>query len=119
LGKLGGFGARLAARFLPSVLYDASFELSASAGAVTARALSMFNEIGQPVAALRNQPEQGLLAAVVGSGRLNLNPTLVQVRIEPAGSGSKVTIRAVAKEGLVRQDSAKQAVERIKDWLQK
>jgi len=107
LGKLGGFGARLAARFLPTVPYETTFDLAAPPDEVHNTLASLLNEIGH---ASSDLPE---LSVICGSGHLNLNPTILSASIIPLDSGSRVTIRAVAKEGLVKQQSAKKAVERV------
>ena len=49
----------------------------------------------------------------MGSGSLGLNPTLVHVSLSGEGETLKATIRAVAKEGLIKQRSAQRAIESI------
>jgi len=74
-------------------------------------------ELGKHVPELKSDENAGLFTAVVGSGRLNLNPTIVSVQIHALDSRTSVFIRAVANEGAIKQHSARTAVERIKPAL--
>jgi hypothetical protein len=107
LGKLGGIGARIAARFLPSVPHEASVNFAASPDEVRSAVDSILTEIGT------RRPELPSNAVVSGSGRWNLNPTIVSVSVRPSPSGASVRVHAVAKEGLSKQHSAQKAVERV------
>src|SRR5204863_8715038 len=111
LGKLGGIGARIAARFLPDVPHEHVFDVAAPPEDVRATVASILNAIGA------TRPELPDNSVVCGSGRLNLNPTIVSVTVTPSSSGASVRVHAVAKEGLSKQDSAKKAVERITQLL--
>jgi len=113
LGKLGGIGARWAARFLPSVPFEVTIDLPASPADIHAVALSVLREIGHA------DPELPELSVICGSGRLNLNPAIVSLAIVPLDGRARVSVRAIAKEGLVKQDSARGTVERVRDLLQK
>jgi len=45
-----------------------------------------------------------VIAAIVGAGRMGLNPTVVTVTVGSSQGGSSVvSVRAVAKEGLLKQ----------------
>src|SRR6059058_3687134 len=105
LGKLGGIGARISARFLPDISHECVFDLTASPEDVRAAAESILAEIGT------SRPELPDNSVVCGSGRLNLNPTIVSVTVSPSASGASVRVHAAAEEGLSKQDSAKKAVE--------
>jgi hypothetical protein len=111
LGKLGGIGARIAARFLPDVPYECVFDVAASPDDVGAAAAAVLAEIGT------TRPELPENSVVCGSGRFNLNPTIASVTVRPSASGASIKVHAVAKEGLSKQDSAKKAVERITPLL--
>jgi len=55
---------------------------------------------------------------VVGAGALNMNPAVVRVQATPlAPEMSKVRVRAVAKEGLIKQRAGQEAAARIHDHL--
>lgn len=107
LGKLGGFLTRFVARFMPDVAHEITCEVGASEEDARLAVAGIFNEIGSEV------PELPGIAVVVGSGEMNLNPTIVTAAVSPTSSGARVHLRGVAKEGLIKQDSAKKAVERI------
>ena len=113
LGKLGGIGAKWAARLLPSVVFESTFELSTTPANARTVGLSVLTEIGF------SDPELPELSVICGSGNLNLNPTIVSLVIVPLDRGCKVLVRGIAKEGLVKQDSARKAVERVSAILQK
>jgi hypothetical protein len=108
LGKLGGIGARWGARFLPTIAYETEFTLPSSDDASNIAASSL-TAVGKPIPELPSVPAEGTYYALVGSGRLNLNPTVLRIKVR----GQSVSIRAVAKEGAITQHSARLAVERL------
>jgi hypothetical protein len=112
LGKLGGFGARIAARFLPTVPYQVDIELSASLAEAQQAAASVLQKAG------RTDSELPDYSIIMGSGHANLNPTIVTLSFAPSDSGTRISIRAVAKEGLVKQHAAQKSVERVVTMLQ-
>jgi len=113
LGKFGGIGVKWVARFLPSVPFETALDLPASPADVHAAGLSVLREIG------RADPDLPELSAICGSGRWNLNPTIVSLTVVPRDGGAHVSVRAIAKEGLSKQDSARKAVERVRELLQR
>ena len=117
LGRLGGFGARWVARFLPSVSFETRLEVEQSSSATAKSVEQLFTEIGRHIPELDSDPDGGVFNAIIGSGRLNLNPTIVCIWLRSLGSRTAVSIRAVAKEGLIKQHSARTAVERVKAVL--
>ena len=112
LGKLGGFGARWSAKLLPSVAHEVELTFPSGEHIATAVASSLAT-LGKPIPELPSVPAAGIFYALVGSGHLNLNPTILRVRVE----GQSVAIRAVAKEGAIKQHSARLAVERIEQSI--
>jgi hypothetical protein len=117
LGRLGGFGARWAASRLPSVPFETHFELKASPIEAATAVEGLLTKIGRRIPELESDANAGLFHAVVGSGHLGLNPTIVRIQLQPLESRTSVFIRAVAKEGAIEQHSARSAVERIKAAL--
>ena len=111
LGKLGGFGARLAARFLPNVVHEMVCEVTVPEEVAREAVTTILHELGVHL------PELPRFSVVFGSGRLNLNPTVVSAEVSALPSGARVFLRGVAKEGAVKQDSAKKAVERVAGLL--
>jgi hypothetical protein len=56
---------------------------------------------------------------MVGSGSMNLNPTVVTVTLTEAGPSTiAAQIRGVAKEGLIKQRAGRKAAERVAGLLQ-
>lgn len=56
----------------------------------------------------------------MGSDFLNLNPTLLAAVVRPrADGGAAISVRTVAKEGLVKQRSAQKAVDRLQRALRR
>jgi hypothetical protein len=112
------FGARIA-RFLPLEGYETVIELridSFDARAKTLRVLQAQTIGGQIDGA--SDGDSGPISAVVGSGYLNLNPTFIQVRVSATSSDcSSLTIKGFAREGLIKQKSARTAVDRISKLL--
>jgi hypothetical protein len=107
LGRLGGIGARIAARFLPDVSHEELYEIASPVEDTRAAAAALLAEIGTSRAALSDH------SVVCGSGHYNLNPTILSVTVTPSASGASVHVHAVAKEGALKQDSAKKAVDRF------
>jgi len=119
LGRLGGFGARWVAGFLSTVSFETRLEIDESLNDTAKKVQELFTNIGRRVPELDSDPHAGLFSAVIGSGRLNLNPTVVYVRLHSLGPRTGVSIRAAAKEGLIKQHSARAAVERVAAALEK
>jgi len=117
LGRLGGFGARWTAKLLPSVPFEMHIELEESPLVTATIVESLLTKIGRSIPELTSDASAGLFSAVVGSGYLNLNPTIVRIQLRSLESRTSIFIRAVAKEGAIKQHSARSAVERIKAAL--
>jgi len=117
-GCFGGPGAKLAARFLPVEEREVAIEINANVATVRASTSELLQTIGRLIDDSASQNMAATLSAVVGSGHMNLNPTIVHVEFTALSqASSKVVIRCIAKEGLVKQDSAAKALERIKNLL--
>jgi hypothetical protein len=117
-GFVGGFGARFAARRLPieeSVTYIAVATTKAD---VQASLREILKSIGRQTDEFAAETPEDSISAIVGSGQLNMNPTIVHVQVvESSAVTTRLFIRALAKEGLVNQQSAHRAIERIKVLL--
>jgi hypothetical protein len=111
LGHLGGVGSKLVARFLSNIHYEVRIDVAAPPDEVRPFIAALLANIGRPNPLLPDS------FVVCGSGHANLNPTIVSAEVAPFGAGSQVVIRAVAKEGLIKQGSAKKAVERVSELL--
>ena len=117
LGRLGGFGSRWVARFLPSVSSETQLEVEQSSSAAANSVEEILANMGRRIPELDSDPAAGVFNAVIGSGHLNLNPTIVCIRLQSLGSHTAISIRAVAKEGLIKQHTAQAAVQKVKAAL--
>jgi hypothetical protein len=117
LGKLGGGGAKWVGKLLPSVPFEKSFELSGTLESASHLVSQMLKTLGGPIPELPSQPERGSFCFLMGAGNGCLNPTIVYIRLEPFPPNTRVAVRAVAKEGLVKQRTAQGAVERVEGLL--
>lgn len=109
IGHIGGGASKLAALLLSEVSHEDTFSVWLSRPALT----TFFGSLGQSVSELPSSPEEGRFSFLMGSGSMGLNPTLVQVAITGEGEPFTVSVRAVAKEGLIKQRSAQKAVDSI------
>lgn len=117
-GFFGGFGARLAARRLPVEESVASLTIPANKARVQAGVSEILSSVGRLTDEFASETPEDCLSAIVGSGQMNLNPTIVHVHVvESSGDTTLLSMRALAKEGLVKQQSAQRALERIKILL--
>jgi hypothetical protein len=117
-GAVFGGGGRLGAELLRrknSSELDLDLDLSPDEVALRAREL-LSSPLGLP-----EPPDLGdgtvRVVGIVGAGVLDMNPTLVIVTItgvaSDASGHSHVAIRAVAKEGLIKQRAGEKAARRI------
>lgn len=104
-GRRGGRrGAAGAAALLRVDRGEHSLELPLSPGEVLQAARDTCAPEGRILDSEEIPAEPPQLWALVGSGAGGLNPALVRVIAEPlAGGGCRVVVRAVAKEGLIKQ----------------
>jgi hypothetical protein len=118
LGKLagffGGFGARFAARRLPVEESEAAIAVAAGSTDLRISLVGILRGIGTISDEFAAETPMDSISAIVGSGHMNLNPTIVHVRIVASSDvTTQLFLRAVAKEGLIKQQSAQRAIERI------
>jgi hypothetical protein len=110
----GRFGARLAARRLPVEEHETAIAIAVSADQIRPDVCEILQSVGKLTDEFAAENDRESASAIVGSGHLNLNPTIVHVNLSNLSDGvTQLSIRALAKEGLVKQQSAKRAVERI------
>lgn len=117
LGRLAGrgfFGAWLVARFLPSNVGKSEFLVNRSSGRVEAHVRQLIQERGRLLDQVELPHSSATIAGLVGAGGMRMNPTVVTVQVAPVAPGrSKVTVLAVAKEGLIKQ----RAGEEVASWI--
>ena len=112
LGRLGGAGARLVARWLPSDTGEETIGLDVDRAALGPRVAALLATIGRPVELTDGDGATGV-SAVTGSGRLRLNPAVVTVWITHADDGARLRVRAVAKEGHINQRGGQQVAREV------
>jgi hypothetical protein len=117
LGKIGGFGANLVARILPTVYYESSLEMQGEPQEIARLVEQLASRLGREIPEMPSHPEQGRYTFVIGGGVRGLNPTVVHVGIKPSGSLTSVSVRAAAKEGLLKQKTAEGVVVRFQTLL--
>ncbi len=107
LGRLAGrgrLGAWLVARFLPDNIGQATFNVVGSPESIRSRASALLANRGELLDPRELHLPLDVIVAVVGAGRMALNPTVVTVAVKVGEMGSSVvSVRAVSKEGLVKQ----------------
>lgn len=114
-GFFGGFGARFAARRLPVVQHEAAIELEMDSLRARDLILRILGEVGRPVDQADNND---VMSAIVGSGHLNMNPTILHLTLSATSADRcRVLITGLAKEGLIKQNAARKAVERLSSLL--
>lgn len=118
LGKLEGLFVGLSptsfvAGFLPTERATASFSTAMSPESAVRRSADLLGAIGtlqEPV----EPTDHPALWAVVGSGFGGLNPCLLAVEFAASESGgTEIVVSGAAKEGLIKQKTAKRAVDRF------
>jgi len=75
--------------------------------------------LGTPRDDAETTENRATIRALLGSGFLNLNPALVTITVSRRDeTTTEVTIRGVAKEGLIKQRAGQKAAERVAAALQ-
>ncbi|WP_377273323.1 hypothetical protein [Peterkaempfera sp. SMS 1(5)a] len=118
-GKGGQRGASFASRFLKTVAYEMGMTLPLPLEAATERVTATFAAVGH-VLDQPPEPETGLrrIRAVAGGGVGGLNPVVISAVLGPDEvGGTSLTLRAAAKEGIIKQRSAEKMTKRIADLL--
>jgi hypothetical protein len=120
LGTLGGVGARWAARFLGHDVHQIEVKVNEVRPVVWERVLRLLDAQGQIIWTSEPGQEVDALRAIVGSGAMNLNPAVVTVEVSSDAPyrGSRIEIRAVAKEGVIKQRAGRKAAKRLVASLQ-
>lgn len=112
-GLGGGTGAAWAARRLPSRGAEVTVEVPMNPRAALTAAFRALSTVGEIVAD-EVTPDEPVLRAVVGAGTLGLNPAVIELSVEAISEAeAKITVRATAKEGLIKQHTAEKALQRV------
>jgi hypothetical protein len=112
----GRWSARLAAKLVPTVSATSTFTIRAPQP--LDRIQSALSELKATVRTEAGVDAVGLYGHL-GSGHLGLNPTVfvIKVRTTSLDNTVDVSVRAAANEGLIRQHSARGAIDRIRASL--
>jgi hypothetical protein len=106
------------ARWLPEDVYELALETGSSPEKAWQAALAILSREGKVLENQMAETGEAVVRAIVGSGAWHVNPALVTVRVTSTADGmTRLEIRGIAKEGLVRQRAGKAAVNRIADLL--
>jgi hypothetical protein len=119
-GPIGSFGSRFSARYLPTERFTGSLRIEKDVRDVLQTVFRALSGMGKMTDQYADPAGPPSLSAIVGSGFLGMNPTLLHVEVvATSDSGSEVSISAAAKEGLIKQRSAAKAVGKFKEELLK
>jgi hypothetical protein len=114
LGKLGGRGAGAVGRRLRKDVHEIEMTVAEPPDDVLVRVVSLITSGGVVVAQTGLDDGKAIVRGIVGSGAMNLNPTVITVTISAASAGgTAVHIRGAAKEGLIKQRAGHKAAERF------
>ncbi len=115
---LGGrFGAEWAAKKIATTEHRDSVVYESTVNNALANARIILSNLGKLVDT-KIESDTPFLAAVVGSGFMNMNPSVVCLEFVPAdGARTKIIISATAKEGLIKQKTAEKVVAKLKSLL--
>jgi hypothetical protein len=114
--RLGGSGARSAAARLKNDEGDREVVLPLSMAEAFERVEGFFTQNGvlvKDVVGVRNDAIKGL----IGCGRAGMNPALVNAVLSGEDGCVKVVIHAIAKEGLIKQESGQEAARVLAEYL--
>jgi hypothetical protein len=120
VGPVGSFGTRFSARYLPTERFTASLRLEKDVRELLQTVFRVLTSMGKMTDEYAEPSGPPSLSAIVGSGFLGMNPTLLHVEVAAASDQvAEVNISAAAKEGLIKQRSAEKAVNKFKEELSK
>ena len=115
LSHLGGPGAGWVARLLPANVDERTLHLDSSFEETRKAVEAVLKERGRLIPETVGDP--GSVSAIIGSGRMRLNPALVTVSVIETPAGVEVRIRGVAKEGLIKQRGGEQVAAEVGDAI--
>jgi hypothetical protein len=115
LGRINP-GGKFAARFLKNDVGEFDRELPLTFDLALDRAHTMLAQLsgGMNPEVLETGVDRVTLRVITGGGALGMNPVVVTVDATRSGEGTTTLhVRAVAKEGLVKQRAGQKVAERI------
>ena len=116
-GSFGSFGARLVAKRLTTKTCTEKLALQITPQRASTLGRTVLSNLGKLQAGI-NETLSSSLKAVIGSGHMNLNPAVVSLTILAVESAwCEIIVTAKAKEGLIDQQTAEKAAERVASAL--
>ncbi|MGW7352026.1 hypothetical protein [Streptomyces sp. NPDC054784] len=114
LGALGGPASAWVARRLGDDVHEREVVCRTSMADTLVEIRALVATVGQVVEESGAPGGRATVRLVMGSGALNLNPAVVTMTVSSLGdAGTRVHLRGVAKEGLIKQRAGRKAVERL------
>ena len=111
----GSFGAKIAAKFLPTEQHKVELTIRSDPRFILTKAYAFISSNGRVTGSEEiDKSSFPAISGVVGSGFLNMNPTILSCEISAIADDScTVIVSGAAKEGLIKQRSAAKAVDRL------
>jgi hypothetical protein len=97
---------------LPNYANDATIKIPQDIEKTTNQVVNSIDEHGKVKS---NSVSDGEIVIIgrVGSGSMNMNPAGVIVKLNTIDGGTELVIRAVAKEGMIKQNTSGKAIDRL------
>jgi len=114
-GEAAAIGAEMAARTLKEEMYETVLEVGQPLAAVKALIQGAIVQ-GRNGRLIKQYDGKGfaVISGTLGSGFLNMNPAVIISVLKPRGEHATIVlIKGYAKEGLIKQHTARKAVEKI------
>ncbi|RII13833.1 hypothetical protein DSC45_23035 [Streptomyces sp. YIM 130001] len=115
LGRIN-YGGKIASRFLKNDISEFDSELQLGFGPALERVRTVLVELapGARPELEAAGTDRVTLRVLTGGGALNLNPVVVTVEVTRSGEQTTaVHVRAIAKEGLIKQRAGQKTAERV------
>jgi len=113
----GSLGAKMTMRFMPTECCAEILAVRADQVTVLTKCIMAIQDLGT----MLDEPSESsfpTLSVVVRSGFLNMNPAVVHIEVvDVQESACKLQVSAAAKEGLIKQNTARKAVCQVVDRL--
>jgi hypothetical protein len=103
----------VAAQKLPSERFEIVVQLRSDQVTAAIAIYAAISRLGRSISSERDGVEVKV-AGIVGGGFMNMNPTVVRIRIAPSEEGQCLaTFTGTAKEGRIKQRTSEKAVRRV------
>ena len=116
IGEIGGILSYWVALLLPSKAYEETIETTCTKDLANNINVALL-KIGSVIPECPSDINAAKFCALVGSGRKNMNPSILYVDLDLASNPCALSARCVAKEGLINQNSSQKTIQRFKHSL--